>query len=389
MLAVGALVVTDANIGTIDDPNPAGPAPSGSESGDPVPSPTKVDPRPSFAVTDWLPENPTRGAPPKLGTLIYRTCADDGCVMQLVTPDGTEYPLADISPELAAKIEEHGLEGAALSHDGKQLGIRVNTGFEVFRIGHDSRPTYETPPGPEGSQWEVQSWGVGSSSLCLTQTQDETALAFMDVYNGRPYTYELDGGADLPPAPAGCTSLAHPIDTSVPPDERQRVTRPLERVEVVVVEDVAGSPQGTVENSGEDYWPVASELHDSETLAGPRGVQEYLWHPGTVVGDDLDRRGYKAFAPYGDELRVSAVVMLGYLDETPEYSRIDIPESTGEETWDYLGLTHDGVAVSRSSRSEDVTDVFVLPAGGGDARLLHTLPLDAEIVMPGAVVGDQ
>jgi hypothetical protein len=177
---------------------------------------------------------------------------------------------------------------------------------------------------------------------------------------------------------------------SVAPGKRERLVEPLETTGVVVVEEMVGLPQGTAIDHGESDRPFAFQVDSSETLAGPRGVHETRWHPGTVTGDDLDRWGIKVFAPYEDGLRVAAVLAQNY-DDPPsaDLLRIDLPESTSDETWEYLALTHDGVAVSRSSRSEDVTDVLVVRADGGDPRLLHTLPLDAQIVMPGAVVGDQ
>ncbi|NEE04540.1 hypothetical protein [Phytoactinopolyspora halotolerans] len=340
-------------------------------------------------MTDWLPEQPMLGRPPEVGTLIYRTCADGDCVVNLLTPDGAEYALAEINPDLVAKIEQYGLGGAALSHEGKEMGVRVDAGFEVYQIGFNS-PIGTLPRGPGGSRWEVMAWGVGSSQLCLAQTVDGKATAFS--HNG--VIYELEDDAGLPPIPAGsesagCGVLADPIDTAVPPENRQRITEPLDTTHVAVFEAVDGAPPGTVIDFGDSDWGTAEVLRDRETLAGPRGVHEEVWQPGSGVDDDpLARRGFKVFTPHGDELRMTAVIAQGY-HLGPEYARFDLPESTPEETWDYLALTHDGVAVSRKSALEDATDVFVLPADGGESRLLHTLPVDAEIVMPGAVVSDK
>jgi hypothetical protein len=324
------------------------------------------------------------GTPPQVGTLIYRTCVDGDCVVNLVTPDGAEFPLVEINPDLVAKIEKHGLDGAALSHDGKEMGIRVGEGFEVFKIGFNS-PLYTLPPGPPGSQWEVRAWGVGSAQLCVAHTVDEKTTAFSDTR----VLYELEDDAGLPPIAAGCGELAEPIDTSVPPENRQRITEPLDTTRIATVETLDGLPPGTVIDWGDYDWETSEALRDRETLAGPRGVHEEVWLPGTQVDDDHHGRwGFKVFTPHGDELRMTGVIARNYLP-MPEYARFEIPESTPEEAWKYLALIHDGVAVSRTSLTENATDVFVLPADGDEPRLLHSLPVDAQIVMPGAVVSDR
>lgn len=387
VLVVGGVAVTGAVVGFGGDPSSGDPRPASSD--DPFPAPTETEQGSSFSVTDWLPEQPMLGKPPDVGTLIYRTCVDGDCVVNLLTPDGAEYALAEINPDLVAKIEQYGLDGAAFSHEGKEMGVRVGAGFEVFKIGFNS-PLYTLPPGPAGSRWEVMAWGVGSSQLCVAQTVDGKATAFSHT---RVF-YELEDDADLPPIPAGsesagCGVLADPIDTAVPPENRQRITEPLDTTQVAVIEALDGAPPGTVIDPGESDWGTSEVLRDRETLAGPRGVHEDVWHPGSFADDDPHGRwGFKVFTPHGDDLRMTAVIVRGY-HRMPEYARFDLPESTPDETWEYLALTHDGVAVSRKSAIEEGTDVFVLPADGGEPRLLHTLPFDAEIVMPGAVVGDE
>jgi hypothetical protein len=387
VFVAGGVAATGAVVGFGGDSPSSDPRPAGFE--EPVPAPTETKPGASFSVTDWLPEVPMRGTPPEAGTLIYRTCVDGDCVVNLVTPGGAEYALAEINPDLVARIEQHGLDGAALSHEGKEMGIRVDEGFEVFKIGFNS-PLYTLPPGPAGSRWEVRAWGVGSAQLCLAQTVDGKTTAFSDTR----VVYELEDDAGLPPIPAGsestgCGVLADPIDTTVPPEKRQRITEPVDTTQVAIVERLDGVPPGTVVDPGDFDWETTELLRDRETLAGPRGVHEQVWHPGSSADDDhLARWGLKVFTPHGDELRMTAVIARGY-NLGSEYTRFDLPESTSEETWEYLALTHDGVAVSRTSVIEDATDVFVLPADGGEPRLLHTLPFDAQIVMPGAVVGER
>ncbi|NDL60067.1 hypothetical protein [Phytoactinopolyspora mesophila] len=380
VLVVGGVAVTAAVAGFGVDPSSGDPRPARSE--EPLPAPTQTEQGASFSVTDWLPEQQLRGTPPEVGTLIYRTCVDGDCVVKLLTPDGAEYPLAEISADLAAKIEEYGLDGAAASHDGKKMGIRLDEGFEVFDIGHSS-PLYMMPRGPAGSRWEVTAWGVGTSHICLAQTIGGEVMAL----SHNSVVHELEDDADLPPiATAGCGALAEPIDTSVAPENRQRITEPLDTTRVAVYELIDNAPPGTVLDFGDSDWGTAEVLRDRETLAGPRGVHEEVWHPGSHADDDpLARRGFKVFTPHGDNLRMTAVIAQGY-HRGSEYVRFDLPESTPDETWEYLALTHDGVAVSRRSAVEDASDVFVLPADGGNLRLLHTLPFDAEVVMPGAVV---
>ncbi|WP_166346277.1 hypothetical protein [Phytoactinopolyspora limicola] len=384
VLVVGGVAVTAAVAGFGGDAPSDDPRPAGSE--EPLPVPTQTERGAPLSVTDWLPEEPMRGTPPEVGTLIYRTCVDDACVVTLLTPDGAEYPLAEINPDLVAKIEKYGLDGAALSHDGKQMGIRLDEGFEVFRIGYDDFLS-TWPRGPAGSRWEVIGWGVGSAQLCLAQTVDgqATALSLNLVI------HELEDDAGLPPIPvgsesAGCGALAEPIDTAVAPEKRQRITEPLDATRVAVNEWIDDVPAGTVVDWGDYDWETTGALRDGETLAGPRGVHEGIWYPGSQVGGDYHgQRGFKVFTPNGDELRMTGVIVRGY-HVGPEYTRFDLPEPTPEETWEYLALIHDGVAVSRKSTVDDATDVFVLPADGGDPRLLHTLPFDAEVIMPGAVV---
>ncbi|WP_166353482.1 hypothetical protein [Phytoactinopolyspora limicola] len=376
------MAVTGAVVGFGGDSPSADPRPAGFE--EPAPVPTETKPGASFSVTDWLPEVPMRGTPPEVGTLIYRTCADGDCVVNLVTPDGAEYPLVEINPDLVAKIEQYGLDGAALSHDGKEMGIRVGTGFEVFKFGFNS-PLYTLPPGPAGSRWEVMSWGVGSAQLCVAQTVDGKTTAFSQTR----ILYEIEDDAGLPPVAAGCGELTEPIDTSVPPEKRQRITEPLGTIWVAVNEVVDNAPPGTVYDQGDFDWETTEALRERETLAGPRGVHEDVWHPGSFADDDhLARFGFEVFSPHGGELRMTGVIARGY-HLGPEYTRFDLPKSTSEETWEYLALTHDGAAVARTSVIEDATDVFVLPADGGEPRLLHSLPVDAQVIMPGTVVSDQ
>lgn len=376
-LVVGATVLVNAGLdGPVDQAPPAADR-----------APADSDPAPSFSVTDWVSRKTVVGQPPELGTLMYRTCVD-GCEVKLLRPDGTEYPLAEINLGVAEKIEDSDFQGAALSNDATELGVRVGAGYEVFTVGSD-QPTFTAEPGPSDSHWEVSSWGVGTSTLSLVQLHNEEPTAFTQFWEGEPHTYEVEDPLDLTPMP-GSGALAQAIDTSVSPRDRDRVTRVVVDSEIVVVGGVGLGPQGTI-HRGDGGADFAGLLRADETLAGPRGVPEELSHPGAMEAavDDLSRRGIKVFAAHENDLAATAVLIQGYPDVPgdPVFSRVDIPASTDGEQWALLGLTRDGVAVTRSPASDDTVELILLKPDGTQ-ELIHELPADAQILLPGNVIRD-
>jgi hypothetical protein len=323
--------------------------------------------------------------------LIYRSCPDGKCDVRLLRPDGVEYSLAEINPRAARQIGEHGFEGAALSHDATQLGIRTGAGYEIYRIGEDD-PIYTADAGPEGSQWEVSTWGVGTSTLCMVQMTEARATAFTQFWDGVPHTYTADN-LELVPIPGACGALAEQIDMSLRPSNRERITDLVVDSALVIVEDTDLGEQGTlhVPGGGKD---LSALMNENETLAGPRGVPEEMWHPGpmsSAVDDDIPRHGVKVFAPSDDELIVTAVLVLGYADVPgePLYSRMDMPVSTSEDRWELLALMRDGVALAHMSEDTDRTELLLLAPDSGEPTLIHELPADAEILLPGAVLAQR
>jgi hypothetical protein len=373
-LMIGSAVVA-ADSGLFDRLIDVAPAPGSEAAVEPI-----------APMEDWAPPSKVlAGAPPKVGTLIYRACTGRDCAIYLLRPDRTAFRLSDVRPDLAAKLRKYGFEGAALSYDAQYLGLRVGTGYEIHHLTQEkSVHTFE--PGPPGSHWEVVGWGTASLNVTLAEYQGKRIIRYallglsISEY-GLVYYRPPAGLGVLPVGHRGDrVNVAEPVDTSLPVADRPRLTR--RALGYIVLAGTLSEPQGDDGGGIEEFDDLSMYMRAGETLAGPRGVPEMSCPPlGRGRNEFLSYCLTTVFSVRDGRLLPTAVVHGGWGGSG---ARIDVPTSDSRGEWTFVApLTDDGIAVTRSTAGSAHAVDLVQKTMDGDRRVLHRLPAGAQVLLPG------
>lgn len=326
---------------------------------EPAPAGTKQPVSVSF--TDWVPDGDI-GAPAKLGSLIYRDCAD--CPLRLLRPDGKSFALSGLKPDLTAELPATGMTGLYLSLNGRWLGVPRGTAYEFHDLAVPWDNKEKLPKGPRGSRWEPV--GVGLTFAFARWEGDRvTAYAYAHPPE-KPEVYELPKGYDRLPVRSPFDSVVDAVPVGV----GERVTMVgSDALNIRTSQGGAGSRWE--EESPGDFGPG---LRPEETLAGPRGVPSVA--DPICPDSELDRSWQvaTAYVVRGGALVPSAVLRLGWGDPA---RRIDIPAG-----WNLLG-TLDRNLVAMGHRTAEGFEVVAF-GFDGKRRVLHRLAPDAEVLLPGA-----
>lgn len=360
-------------------------------------------------LSRWL-ENRTLGRlsadpskPAAAGTSMYRACDADGeCAVTLVSPSGREIDLADVSPTLAERLADDGLDGAALSPTGHWLGMPHDGGY---RIHHLDRPraTVTVPASPDGDRWELVGWSEQSWAPTLALYDGDRLVRFANWDN---LTRDRVKYLDVPAAVATTPQLGHRPYESPVMSPYEEVDGQLPRVastapptnEWFVVSPLGSDRPGSVIGSskyGGDGQSFESCVGPDETLAGPDGrIHRWETRGTRSVHADAVTVATAVFSRDLSRTEPVAVILWGcaprgesaWGEEIPDGGRLDLPTSTDDETWTFLGMLPYGeVALAHTA---DGVPTYTRLTADGELDPMYEFPADAEVLTPGGVVGD-
>lgn len=394
---VAAAVATAVVIVTVNEQSDPNGTPPPAQRGDHGESPR--------TIRDWL-ENKSAGRavadpgkPALAGTTLYRSCNGDDCDIRLTSPSGRELDLDDYNPELAAHLAEDGLDGVSLSPNGHLLGYADVGAYRIHRIGEPGAAATVPDEGP-GDRWELVGWSEQSWAPALARYDDERIVRFADWRAGTEpgrhdptYLAVPDGVTTTPilghrpelspvaePAEPSDGIMPH-VDTTRPPDGRW-----------FNVEGYGYGEHGTiVENDAEHYGfsDFGRCVGPDETLAGPDGrIRQWEVRGTRAVHADIVAMTTAVYARDAESYDPVAVVVNGceegrYPSPVAKAGRVDLPSSTADVTWEFLGPLPGGeVAMTRTT---DGTQTYMRIDPRGDAHPMTDLPADAEVIVPGGL----
>lgn len=371
-LIIGILAVTIGQPGS-NRTAPASPGPSQTESLD------------SASMTDWVPSPNMIGAPARTGTFLYRSCAGGDCSITLVRPDGQTFDFADVYPDLATRLNPNDLSGVSLSYSAQTLGYPEDDGSYTLAVGDGT--AVELPAGPAGATWKVIGWGEASWSLGLALWQDEQVIEYASVENYRLHTYRPPGDLGMLPVESGgyLVGLSAPVDTSLSPSDRPRVT--ILDVDSLSVSG-GGVKAGAIEpeDNPEDFSPC---LRPAETLAGPLGVPVHsATPPSRLEYGSSTGVGVTTVFRVADAKLVPSAIIRGWScpSDVRGWGRYDLPQSTATETWTFLSVVAGGEsAMTRHAEGSSGKDVVIV-GPEGKHQVVGTVPADAQVLMPGMTI---
>jgi hypothetical protein len=330
---------------------------------------------------------PLGAAPAETGTFVYRSC-DPTCSVTLVTADGDARDLADSSPAFASELARAGLDGVSLSWDAAWWGVPTADGYAITSAGRATE--FRLRAGPTGSRWELLGWSPVSSSAGLARWTGRRVTAYASNEGSQLRTYEMTEEDDLGLRPIDSNgmmaTLARPVDPSLPAERRPRVTV-LETYDLSITSAHEAEP-GTL--WGQVSLDLSSCLRPGETLIGPQGVPSRTAVPPDRVdwdrGDQFEFFATAVYAAVGGRPVPSAVILddcVGAPD-TDGSGRYDLPWSTSEVTWRFLGVGAGGTAAMTRTEAGADRKAVVLVGPESERRVLHCcLPADAQVLMPG------
>ncbi len=357
---------------------------------------------PTVSVFDWVPSSRPRsypGAPAKAGTVMYRTCAGDDCTVTLSRPDGATYDLAQVVPSLAEQLETDGFAGVSLSYDAFRIAHPYENGYASFWLAnHSQAPTHSVDAGPTGSVWEVvdwSPWNAASSPLFVRYTDGKvTAFANTNPYTGGRFsTYELNAPTDLLPVADGAASVRMSAPVASESSPRSRVTSPSSHQLWLWPGGDPGLERGQIDWFGPDTTGYSACMAADETLAGPRGVPVQKHASASLrlqdrpLGQISD--SYMSTIVYRgvDGKPVPTGVISGDCGGSFEaFGRYDLPQSTADTTWSYLGPITDGESLMIRQESGAETQELMLVGLDLEPRELQSMPAGAEVLAPGMTV---
>lgn len=355
------------------------------DSSRPTPPIASVTPEAGIvSMLDWITPPRTVGAPARAGTLLYRSCASQ-CTTTLVRPNGKTFAMDDVFPDLANRLDSQGLLGATLSHDALWLGYPEDGGY-TFTVGGD--PAVRLDAGPEGSAWEMLDWGESSRSFGLAQWSGRRVIGYASVEDYKVHTFRApESLLQLLPVDSGgyTVRLAQPLDVSEPVARRPRVTSLSGQT--LNLTTWGGAEVGEIWSG--DNQNLSSCMRPDETLAGPLGVP-MVSTPPPARAEYSSASGIGAstvFVVRQDGLVPSAVIR-GWCNAAPNtgLGRYDLPQSSAGEIWTFLGVMAGGeTAMTRQAAGSKTKDV-VLVGVDGRPRVVHSVPVDAQVLMPGLTV---
>jgi hypothetical protein len=319
------------------------------------------------------------GAPPAaVGTIAYRSCAN-GCTVTLVGADGTTRDLADVAPDLAMRLGRQGLRGVSLSWSAVWWGYPTDDGYTITS-GRRARE-FLVPAGPAGSRWELLGWSPDSSGagLAMWTRGEVTAYASTEASRVREYDEPDDGPALWPIDSDGVTAtVAEPIDAP----QRPRITTLRTANLTVTAAHMLGDAKAQ---------DMSACVRPLETLLGPRGVPETTTVPPDRAAWERRATSSSAtvvFAVSNGEPVPSAVIHQGCqaMPWSSDAGRYRLPRSTVGVTWRFLGVLAGGrTAMTRHEPGNDLKAVVIV-GFDGEQRVLHRVPADAHVLMPGLTV---
>ena len=392
--AVTAGIIVVVQQGTSSGPDPAH---------SPTPGPTEPDRNSvdgSVPLQDWL-ENQTLDPasidgttqPAAAGTAMYRTCAGDECSVTLVSPSGERIDLADIHPELGATLAESGLEGVSISPNGHWLGRPDDGGYTLYHLdGPDL--VEKVAADPRGDRWELVGWSEQSWAPTLALYSGDEVVRFADwgdLVTDEPTFVDVPTGISTVPVMGArpfmspVTEPIEPVDgewprvaTTAPPTSRWLLLQGVDR------EHRAGEVVDT-SNWEDGYNGTSFEqcVGPDETLLGPDGrIHSWQVRGSRPVHADRVTVTTAVFSRDASASQPVAVLVSG----CAEGQRVELPSSTDDETWGFLGMLADGqLALTRNAKG---ATTYVLLDEAGTLSPMHDLPHGADVVTPGGVTGD-
>jgi hypothetical protein len=382
--------------------------------GDTVDTPIDKPGDSRISLSRWL-ENRTLdlstadpAKPAAAGTAMYRSCDDGDCTVTLVSPSGREIDLADVAPSVAEQLAEDGLADVSLSPTGHWLGVPSGGAYWIHHLESPGL-SVKLPASSDGDRWQMLGWSANMWGPMLALYDGDRVVRFArgTLLRLRPPTYldVPDGVVTTPPVGSDIwqspvNAPAEPVDglmprvaTTVPPTDRWFAVRP----------DDPDHPPGEVFD-GSDHW-MADVLGQSfegcvgpdETLAGPDGrIHQWSTRSLNIVLSDVAVKATALFSRDTARSEPVAVVLRDCEPQTlpgagpiwqrlPEGGRVELPTTTAEETWEFLGMLPDGqVAMLRTT---DDQKTYVRITEDGELDPMYDLPADAEVVVPGGVLG--
>lgn len=350
------------------------------------------------SLSDWL-EQPPESLFAGPGTAMYRTCDGDDCRVRLLAPSGEEFDLAGLRPDVAADLEDTGLEQVSISPHGTLLAYPGDDGgYEVRDLADPARDV-EVPLPVDGDEWRFVSWDDYYATPVLGLFDGERIVRYAHWHwrqglTDRPLYTQVP--PDVTTVPTSGSTSDSPTEVAAVPDgsgwpstdDRVASTTPPTG-EWMVLGGEASSGR-IVERAGQSF---ESCVGPTETLVGGDGYPR-RWTIGGTIPSQVDRLiGSTAIYDHAvSEVEPVALAVYGcerippedrWEPNSPPGGRVDLPTGDDPDRWTFLGVLPNGEAALIDTAGDECAYVRMDRHGG--LHRMHDIPEGAETIIPGGV----